>query len=202
LALNIGSGYRASPLNEQVEDRFYSLRDYGLFTKRTQAEYNAWTPLTDGGLLDVSTNIAPTLPSGSVGWKIALPRSGEKVLAEPRTFGNVIYFPTFTPDTSGAAASCTPRQGTNRLFAVNLFDGSPTNNRDAGVTPVPADRETALAQGGISPEAVFLFPSPPAGCVGEACRPPPRCLVGLESCGVEFSNAPRKTYWRERQVTP
>ena len=202
LALNIGSGYRASPLNEQVEDRFYSLRDYGLFTKRTQAEYNAWTPLTDGGLLDVSTNIAPTLPSGSVGWKIALPRSGEKVLAEPRTFGNVIYFPTFTPDVSGAAASCTPRQGTNRLFAVNLFDGSPSNNRDAGVTPVPADRETALAQGGISPEAVFLFPSPPAGCVGEACRPPPRCLVGLESCGVEFSNAPRKTYWRERQVTP
>ena len=202
LSINVGSGYRASPLNEQVEDRFYSLRDYGLFTKRTQAQYNAWVPLTDGGLTDVTTNVTPTLPAGVAGWKIDLLRTGEKVLAESRTFGKPIFFPTFTPDTSGAAASCTPRQGTNRLFSVSLFDGSPVNNRDSGVTPTAADRESALAQGGIAPEAVFLFPSPPEGCEGAACRPPPQCLVGLENCGLEFSNAPKKTYWRERQVTP
>lgn len=207
LSINIGSGYRVSPLNTQVDDRFYALRDYSLFTKKTQAEFNAWTPITDatGSLVDVTTNASPAIAAGAAGWKIDLPRTGEKVLAEARTFGNVVFFPTFTPDVNGLAASCTPRQGTNRLLTVNLVDGSPlvAANRDVGVDPPTTDeRERVLAQGGISPEAVFLFPSPPAGCVGEACRPPPRCLVGLESCGVEFSNAPRKTYWRERQVTP
>ena len=207
LSLNIGSGYRASPLNTQVQDVFYALRDYSVFAKKTQAEFNAWTPITDttASLVNVSTNLSPTIASGAAGWKINLPRTGEKVLAEARTFGNVVFFPSFTPDVSGLAASCTPRQGTNRLFSVNLIDGSPliATNRDVVLNPpTTADREKVLAQGGISPEAVFLFPSPPAGCVGEACRPPPRCLVGLETCGVEFSNAPKKTYWRERQVTP
>lgn len=207
LSINIGSGYRASPLNTQVQDVFYALRDYSVFAKKTQAEFNAWTPITDttASLVNVSTNLSPTIAAGAAGWKINLPRTGEKVLAEARTFGNVVFFPTFTPDVAGLSASCTPRQGTNRLLSVNLIDGSPlvASNRDVVANPVTtADREKVLAQGGISPEAVFLFPSPPAGCVGDACRPPPRCLVGLESCGVEFSNAPKKTYWRERQVTP
>ena len=202
LAINVGSGYRASPLNEQVEDRFYSLRDYGLFTKRTQAQYDAWTPLTDAALADLTNDVAPALAAGTPGWKIRLTRDGETVLAESRTFGNVIFFPSFTPDTAGATASCTPRQGTNRLYSVSLFDASPVNNRETGVSPTAADREVTLAQGGIAPEAVFLFPTPDAECTGNACRPPPQCLVGVEKCGVEFSNAPVKTYWRERQVTP
>ena len=207
LSINVGSGYRASPLNTQVQDVFYALRDYSVFAKKTQAEFNAWTPITDttSTLVNVTANVAPTIPAAAAGWKIVLPRTGEKVLAEARTFGNVVFFPSFTPDVSGLAASCTPRQGTNRLFSVNLIDGSPllAANRDVVLNPpTTADREKVLAQGGISPEAVFLFPSPAAGCVGEACRPPPRCLVGLETCGVEFSNAPKKTYWRERQVTP
>lgn len=202
LAVNVGSGYRASPLNTQVEDRFYALRDYSLFAKRTQAEYNAWTAITDGTLTDITTTATPTLASGVPGWKIRLTRSGEKVLAESRTFGNVIFFPTFTPDTTGGTASCAPRQGTNRLFSVNLFDGSPLNSANAAVTPTTADRESRLSQGGIAPEAVFLFPTPDAACTGSACRPPPQCLVGVEKCGIQFTNAPKKTYWRERQVTP
>ena len=207
LSINAGSGYRTSPLNTQVQDVFYALRDYSVFAKKTQAEFNAWTPITDttASIVNVTANVAPTIPAAAAGWKINLPRTGEKVLAEARTFGNVVFFPSFTPDVSGLAASCTPRQGTNRLFSVNLIDGSPllATNRDVVLDPPTVDdREKVLAQGGISPEAVFLFPSPPAGCVGEACRPPPRCLVGLETCGVEFSNAPKKTYWRERQVTP
>ncbi|MFM7067517.1 MAG: pilus assembly protein [Gammaproteobacteria bacterium] len=202
LAVNIGSGYRASPLNTQVEDRFYALRDYAMFTRRTQAEYDAWTVITDAALTDVTSTATPTLASGIPGWKIRLTRGGEKILAEARTFGNVIFFPTFTPDTSGGTASCAPRQGTNRLFSINLFDGSPANNRSAGVTPTTADRELRLSQGGIAPEAVFLFPTPDAACTGSACRPAPQCLVGVEKCGIEFTNAPVKTYWRERQVTP
>jgi hypothetical protein len=46
---------------------------------------------------------------------------------------------------------------------------------------------------------VFIFPSPddPQNCIGQECRPRPFCLVGLESCGPGFGNAPIRTFWRQ-----
>lgn len=203
LSINIGSGYRASPLNEQISDRFYALRDFGLFSRRVQDDYDDWTPITESDLTDVTEDAAPSIPSDSMGWMIRFTRDGEKVLAEARTFSGITFFPTFTPEVETTTSSCAPRQGTNRLYAVNVLDGSPANNRDSETTdPQPEDREKELQQGGIAPETVFLFPTPPEDCVGEDCRPPPQCLVGVENCGIEFTNQPVKTFWRERAVQP
>jgi len=59
-----------------------------------------------------------------------------------------------------------------------------------------------MDQHGIAPEAVILFPSPddPSSCTGQACSPPPVCLVGVESCGVSFTNDPVKTFWYQRDI--
>ena len=64
------------------------------------------------------------------------------------------------------------------------------------------DRDSELAQSGIAPEVVWLFPSPedPVNCVGAECRPDPVCLVGLENCGVGVNLAPVRTFWRQTGV--
>jgi type IV pilus assembly protein PilY1 len=207
LNIAIGSGYRGHPLDEQIHDRFYSLRDKTPFVRPTQAEYNTRTLIRDGdtGLVDVSANIAPTMPTDALGWKMNLnvPNwQGEKVLAESLTFANTILFTSYLPqagDETTGSNSCVARQGRNRLYAISAVDGSPVLNRDnsadadgnvSKVGDEVEDRWGDLNQSGIAPEAVILFPETSV----------PACIVGVESCGVSFTNNPVRTFWYQRDT--
>jgi len=204
LNLAIGSGYRASPLNLQVEERFYSLRDRNVFNKLTQSQYDSFSATTeaDTGLIDVTTDLDATVGNTAKGWRISLTRDGEKVLSEARTFQNKIFFTTYTPYDGAPVDPCVPKQGTNRLFLVSVLDGDPVINRDNPADPPtsPDDREEDLKQGGIAPETVFVFPTPDEDCTGEDCKPPPQCLVGLESCGITLTNNPVRTFWTQQNI--
>jgi type IV pilus assembly protein PilY1 len=210
LNIALGSGYRGHPLNIEAQDRFYSLRDHQPFARLTQAQYNTATAITeaDVNLIDITTDIAPTIPAGASGWRLDLRRpaagfTGEKNLSEARTIESMIQFTTYEPnaDSTGVTASCAPAVGTNRLYTISAFTGAPVYDRENPEDPPDSadDRETELAQGGIAPEVVWLFPSPdnPTTCVGAECRPDPVCLVGLENCGVGLSLAPVRTFWRQ-----
>ena len=207
LNIAIGSGYRGHPLDEQIHDRFYSLRDRAPFVRLSQADFKTFPYITDGStkLVDVTTNIKPTIPADADGWKMDLNDptwAGEKVLAESITFANTIIFTTYLPqsgDTVAGSNSCVARQGTNRLYAVSAIDGSPVLNRDnsvdenGNVSPTGDDRQDRygeLDQSGIAPEAVILFPETST----------PTCLVGVESCGVSFTNDPVRTFWYQRDT--
>ncbi|CAN5285946.1 PilC/PilY family type IV pilus protein [soil metagenome] len=204
LNIAIGSGYRAHPLNKSVQDRFYSLRDPSVFTQLTKAQFDALTPITDDMLDDVTNDLAPVIPANSRGWKIDLGASGQKVLAEARTFANQIFFTTLTPKPD-EPNSCLP-DVQNRLYVVNVLDGSPVNNLDGDGSEEAlelSDRAQKLNQGGIAPEVAFLFPEwDPADCPpGEQCEPPPpECLVGVEQCDPDFANVPIRTFWRQDGV--
>ena len=50
LAISIGSGYRAHPLNEDTIDRFYVIRDKNVYKKPTQ-----YTTITENDLVDASS---------------------------------------------------------------------------------------------------------------------------------------------------
>ncbi len=213
LNIALGSGYRGHPLNTQTEDRFYSLRDYLPFARLTQAQYDAATAITeaDATLIDITTTITPTIPPGASGWRLDLRRpsagfTGEKSLAEARTIESMIQFTTYEPnnDSTPASNSCSPGVGTNRLYSISAYTGAPVFDRENPEDPPDSvdDRETELAQGGIAPEVVWLFPSPddPVNCVGAECRPDPVCLVGLENCGVGVNLNPVRTYWRQTGV--
>jgi type IV pilus assembly protein PilY1 len=167
----LGSGYRGHPLNAQVQDRFYSIRDYNALNKLTQAQYDALTVITDGVLSNITDQVAPTVADNAPGWKLELrlPSGyiGEKVLAESRTFNNKIFFPTYIPSSAAAADPCAPIGGTNRAYIVDVIDGSPVIDQDGVNTDsngdgIPdltlADRYSTLRQGGIAPEIAFLFP--------------------------------------------
>lgn len=252
LNIALGSGYRGHPLNTDTQDRFYSLRDHLPFARLTQDQYDAATVLTeaDANLMDITNDIAPTIPAGAPGWRLDLRRpgaafSGEKSLAESRTIESMIQFTTYEPNNASTPASnsCSPAPGINRLYTISAFTGAPVFDLENAIDPdadddgdgtpngaedddgdgtpnssdpdddgdgVPdgedpdsaEDRDSELAQSGIAPEVVWLFPSPedPVNCVGAECRPDPVCLVGLENCGVGVNLAPVRTFWRQTGV--
>jgi type IV pilus assembly protein PilY1 len=209
----LGSGYRGHPLNLDTQDRFYSLRDHRPFARLTQLQYGLIPAITeaDVNLIDVTSDIAPTIPPGALGWRMDLRRpggawTGEKSLAEARTIQSMIQFSTYEPNGASTviSTSCAPGVGTNRLYTVSAYTGAPVFDRENPTDPPDSadDRDTELSQGGIAPEVVWLFPSPedPVNCVGAECRPPPQCLVGLENCGVGVNLAPVRTFWRQTGV--
>jgi type IV pilus assembly protein PilY1 len=207
LNIAIGSGWRGHPRNLAIEDRFYSVRDYEPFNPLSQAQFDTFDAITDGDLADITTNVNPLVPDGAPGWKLELRLpggfEGEKVLAESRTFNNVIFFPTYLPSGTAGSDPCAPA-GTNRAYAVSVNDGRPVIdiNRDNQTTP--EDRYSRLAQGGIAPEFTFFFPGRVDGDPDPGGEPGPgglpvRCAVGVEIvnglCTAAGSQV--RTYWRQ-----
>ena len=208
----IGSGHREMPItDETVVNRFYSLRDYNIFSQVANNQYKATCDASetspchqiitddDTRLVDVTTNFTPTIPTGGVGWKMNLQDVGEKVLAESRTFQNQIYMTTYSPqERSYNPEYCVATVGLNRLYVVDAATGKPVNNFDQS-SDGSLERSKELAQGSIAPEAIFVFPTPDA-VPGNPNPPavPPICLVGLESCGTGLLNPPVRTYWQQR----
>jgi type IV pilus assembly protein PilY1 len=193
----IGSGYRGHPLDTEIQDRFYAIRDFRPFDRLTQKQYDDPDRklLQDKDLVDVSANVgASTAPvvSKSVaargpGWKLLLnmPRTawvGEKVLASAATFNGQILFPTYNPGGS-VSSDCKVGVGANRIYSLDVFDGS--------------GQYTALSQGGIAPQVVFLF-----GDGGNSPQSPHyrrvACMSGTELLGVCSNYNPLvRTYWSE-----
>jgi type IV pilus assembly protein PilY1 len=209
MSIAIGSGYRGHPLNIATQDRFYSVRDYSPFTKMTQAQYDALTPLTDANLTDITNVLTPTLAQVAYGWKLNMNTGGswigEKVLAPAATFDNQVLFTSYTPGmTSSSADSCQPSLGLNRFYAVSVFDGSPVANLNNHNNAQLDDRTSQLAQTGIAPPLAFLFPAPTVATDSNGnplptnSQSPVVCMSGVEVLGICRNFQSRiKTYWNE-----
>ncbi len=196
IAISLGSGYRAHPLDDSNTDRFYSIRDRNVFTPLTQAEYDAFTPVTDSELVEISGQVGTAIGQNQRGWKFTLPPD-QKVFSNSVTFNNEVFFVAFSADTAGAAV-CSAGVGRNFLYRVSVVNGDPITNLDA-IVPGEEDnaRVAELAQGGIAPSPAFLFPSPEQGCTGDACSPPPIGCIGVECFDPGFENFPVRTLWTQ-----
>jgi len=207
IALAIGSGYRGHPLNTNIRDRFYMIKDFTPFAALTQSQYNTLTVTTDTGstpatdVQDVTTDLAATVTSTSRGWKIEMRDGtsswlGEKVLSQANIFNNRVFFTSYIPQTSAPTDPCTPGLGTNRAYAVSLFNGSPVLNLDGQTSVNREDRYQTLQQTSIAPEIVFLFPDNGGGLTSQR---PLLCLSGVEVLAGVCVNAgaPVRTFWQE-----
>jgi len=201
LAVNIGSGYRAHPLDNSAADRFYSYRDSNVFNHLTQAEYDGYRIATDDDMAEVSGQIGTVIPAGGDGWKLTLPAT-EKVLSTARTFDDTVYFVSFEARTN-SSDPCQAGLSLNRLYRVKVDNGDPPFELESSV---PLDEETInearvsrLEQGGIAPQPVFLFPAhwDPDNCKGEECRPRPVACIGVECFDPNFTNQPVRTLWTQ-----
>jgi type IV pilus assembly protein PilY1 len=197
ISVGIGSGYRAHPLDLSADNAFYSLRDPNVFNALSQSEYDALTPLDESDLVDVTGSVEVTITASDSGWMLRLP-SSEMILADAATFNNEVFFVSFAPDSSGAAA-CNVGQGTNYLYRVSILNGDPIVEDFSTILPgfEDAERKDRLAQGGIAPSPQFLFPTPDADCEGGACNPPPLGCIGVECFDPGFANNPVRTLWTQ-----
>ena len=199
LALNLGSGYRAHPLNEAIEDRFYNLKqlDYvytspSTYTKWTEADlYDATDNLVQQGTEAEQIEAANALSSYHAdrkdGWYIRLTNSGEKVLAKSLTINNQVLFTTYEPSPPDVT-SCEPANGTARLYVVDIKDASATDDRDDDNDVDKEDRVISLKQGNIPSQPLVVDPE----------GSPPVVLVGTEVAdGVDTGHSFVKTYWLE-----
>ena len=201
VAIGVGSGYRAHPLDVSATDAYYSLRDPDLFAKLNQDAYdnyddNAGIAL-DGDMAEVSGAVNTVIGNDQRGWKFTFP-VGQMMLSASATFNNSVFFLGFEPDVA-SAATCQVRPGRNYLYRVNVANGDPVANNLDEMTGTEADaaRTTALQQGGIAPTPAFLFPSAPQPCEGDACSPPPIGCVGVECFNPGFANNPVRTLWTQ-----
>ncbi len=196
LSINLGSGYRAHPLDTDIADAFFSIRDFRVFEPLDTADYGA--PITIDDLVDVTSDAAPPIDPREAGWRLRLTQGdGEKVLGESVTLANTVFFSSFTPLTN--TASCVTSAGVNRLYQVSVIDARPQTNFDESVNDTPlttSDRSVALRQAGIAPEPLPFFPAgddEPLICVGAEC---------LEPTGPDGSplGGTRRTYWFQDQA--
>ena len=196
LAINIGSGYRAHPLDNTNADRFYSIRDKDVFNKLAQSDYDTYSVVTDNSLVEVSGTVGTVIGPNDRGWKFTLPWD-QKVLAASTTFNNEVFFVAFSPDIA-AASTCSAGRGKNYLYRVSVVNGDPIANLDNVVQGTEDQlRVQDLAQGGIAPSPRFLFPSPEANCTGDDCNPPPLGCIGVECFDPGFENNPVRTLWTQ-----
>jgi type IV pilus assembly protein PilY1 len=204
LALVVGSGFRGHPLNVKIRDRLYMIKDMSPFAPLTQAQYNTMmstpTYVKDSDLIDVTDNLSATIAANDKGWKLQLREGagvwiGEKSLSQATIFNNRIFFTTYIPQTTLPADPCTVGQGSNRAWAISLFNGAPVENLDGQAATTRDDRHRTLEQGGIAPEVVFLFP----GDGGTVTNRPLLCLSGVEVLAGVCVNAgaPVRTFWQE-----
>ncbi|MBO3276762.1 PilC/PilY family type IV pilus protein [Pseudomonas schmalbachii] len=188
LTVNIGSGYRGHPLNEYIEDRFYSFRTSVLFkstgegTLRESDLYNATQNLVQAGDTAQKNTANTAFQQASGGWFITLTNSGEKVLSRALTAGGILFFNTYEPTTSTAA--CSAAVGKNRSYSVRLLDATPASI-EANGNGTPADRAELSNSGGISGD-------PQLFCSGNNCW----ILKDFPIPPSSAKNPPLgKTYW-------
>jgi type IV pilus assembly protein PilY1 len=202
-ALVISSGYRAHPLDTNIHDRIYMIKD-----KDTGLTASLTTDVKEADLHDATSNFSggdggtgaagdavrdaeKLLIQGKEGWLIKLDDEnnagawlGEKGLAEPLIIEGFAFVTTYTPDVIVTPNSCEPNIGGGKIFSVDLLDATPAFPAKIDKR---AQRHTKLARGGIppSPNVIITKDGVATKCVGTECS---KLSLGL---GV------RKTYWYE-----
>ena len=199
LSISIGSGWRANPLEEVTQDRFYMVKQHAIYAK-PDGGYgkpmgtSSYVPITDSDLIDVTSTLNPA--SNVYGWFLDLPEDGEKVLGTSVTFDGKVIFSTYVP--TQQVAVCSPAIGSGRAYIINATNGAPvvdldqTDNSDGSSSAVLtlSDRSTELSRGGIPPEAIVLI---------TADSPDqPQIFFGGEQVDAGIKNSTRRTFWSDQ----
>jgi Tfp pilus tip-associated adhesin PilY1 len=215
LTVAIGSGYRAHPLNENIVDRFYVLRDqYALRTPdasfQTITETGSSQPLI--APVDKTKNL---LDNDYFGWYRELNAiNHEKVLARTTTFLNRVSFTSF-----GKTAPKVVEEGScdivtnfqSRAYVLDLLRGNAVIDFDTAKTGNEASIKVSDDEIVATPQIIFGKVKPTSGttCTKDNCHQSISLRAGKldrpivdDSTGggnVDITTLLPKVFWREEE---
>ncbi len=205
LTIALGSGYRAHPLDEDIDDRFYMIRDYNVTgPPLDEAGEISYTLLYENDLLDVTNiNLADEDTTLTItqenklrqGWLLRM-GDNEKVLATSITIAGSIIFTTYTPpEVPFDAGSCSANIGSGAAYIVRIDDARPLYDLAAafGNELTKEDRQRELKSTGIPAEPLPVYTEGPNG--NEAV-----VLVGKETLPVNVNVNPNASYWYQEEI--
>lgn len=211
----LGSGWRASPLDTVVNDRFYMLKDTGVFELDENGLYTLNTGVTESSLYDATGHLLSSSdPTQSgleaakfaekEGWYLNLTTDGEKVLASPLIIDYKIFFTTYVPASSSTSA-CAPPTGNSRAYLVNMFNGNAVDDLNQNNMLDGEDRYAQLKQTGIAPETKILIEEivEPVVCLGTECVSAVTKTDedgNEEDCGSDFACLARNIYGKFERI--
>lgn len=197
LNVGIGSGWRAHPLDDVVEDRFYMLRDDALFGPPRDADGTIDYPrVLESDLYDVTGGSVRDDTSGKSerGWYLSMEREGEKILGPSVTVNSQVFFSSYVPD-SGESDDCSASIGGGRLYGLDALYGDAALDPDGEL----ADENTGDGEKTVSIELDLAGLPPPV----EVFLPKdaPDTVIGSVGSDVFDTNpgpSRRRTYWAEQ----
>jgi len=146
LAISIGTGFRAHPLESGSRDSFYIVKDYNVMSPPA-----AYTSLTPRDLADLKSTTATDVQKYN-GWKLAL-SSGEKALSKSLTTQGDIYFTTFSPTVGQTnLGSCTADIGSSHSYIIDLEGDNYSNPIPTG----PIVKVNPISSVGIPAEVIEI----------------------------------------------
>lgn len=211
LTIGIGSGWRAHPLDTDVNDRYYLLHTkdivdppegYGKYVEAT----DSYTPLRESDLYNTTDDFS--ISNNPYGWFIELEKNGEKVMGGSVTLNNKLIFTTYVPETT--SNDCSPAVGDAYVYALDIFNGSPVRKieeEDGSIAePEKEHRYKKLKRGGIPPEATVLLTETNNNGGGDdegdggACggNGNPLVLIGTEKFCLDIGMETKRTFWLDK----
>jgi type IV pilus assembly protein PilY1 len=182
LAISVGSGWLARPLDRNIVDRIYTIFDH-----ETAADSRPWIE-ADLHDADAGESMPPTAP----GWFRRLDGhgAGEKVIGPAVTFDHVLRFQTWQPLPPDAMAPCGPAQARRRLYAFSVRNGA----SHAVAIEAPEEDFVDIPGSGLPVALRFGFAAA-AACAD--CRPRAFGIIGAEIFDAGYAGDPVRTSWRK-----
>jgi type IV pilus assembly protein PilY1 len=185
ISVAIGSGYRAHPLNTEVTDHFFVLKDKGALSGTFDMDASIIDLQDVTSLADADNNgvsdaveLLNDVTGTKKGWYISFDAVGEKVIERSVTFNNAVIFTSYIPP--GATGDvCQAAAGGGRVYALNILNGNPYVDTNTDGTLNESDRYAELPGGGIAPPPQVLLEGDgdassggvtPRLCIGTKCN--------------------------------
>ena len=214
LTLAIGSGYRSHPLNENIVDRFYVLRDkYVLNTPDTNFKIIE----KDSGVNLAKAPLALTedlLASNYYGWYLDINATQhEKVLSKATTFMSRVAFSTFGKTSAGSKVLGSCETSTNfqsRAYVLDLLRGRAVIDFDTGATGNEASVKISNEEIVATPQIFFnkMKSSKNKNCSKDDCEQTfsiragknksPFVSAATKGAKVNISKELPKVFWRNQ----
>ena len=148
LYVAVATGYRSHPLDENISDGIFVIKDKTALSTSMDAP--------DDVMLSQLTDVATGTPEESdMGWYYLLEK-GEKSLASPVVFKNILRFTTYKPEKAVGDddSACSVSFGKSFLHTVNIETAEPASFNNDG--NVPTSRSEELEQTTPPPSPVLV----------------------------------------------